>query len=227
MSLRERYERIQAAMADASALAGRPPGQVTLVAVSKRQPDQAVQALYDLGHRDFGENLVQPWLQRLESVHMPEARWHLIGGLQTRKAAPVAAMPPHLLHTVDRPGLVEALARRLSAERPLDVLLQVNVDKEAQKWGCDPEELDALTDAVSAAPALTLRGLMCIPKPTSQGAPRAAFAATRRLLNAIQDRVVGEPVLSMGMSGDYPEAIAEGSTLVRVGTALFGARDTP
>ena len=104
------------------------------------------------------------------------------------------------------------------------VLLQVNIDQEPQKAGCPPDALDALADHVSASTALRLRGVMCIPRPVPESPPRAAFSRTRELLDAVRDRVQGEPILSMGMSGDFEAAIEEGSTLVRIGTALFGPR---
>ncbi|MCB9729025.1 MAG: YggS family pyridoxal phosphate-dependent enzyme [Deltaproteobacteria bacterium] len=226
--LSERYQRVRDGLAEACRAAGRSPADVTLLAVSKRHPDEAVRALAALGQVDFGENQVQAFEARRAALSDLPLRWHLIGPLQTNKARHVAAAPPHLLHTVDRPALVEALARRWERPAPLDVLIQVDIDREAQKSGCAPEALDALADLVSATPALRLRGLMCIPRPATVASPRAAFARTRAALEAIRDRVdltAGAPVLSMGMSDDYPDAIAEGSTLVRVGTAIFGARD--
>ena len=224
--LASRLDQVREGVVEAARAAGRDPRGVTLVAVSKRQPDSAVLAAYRAGQRDFGENLVQAWRGRLDALGAvtPEARWHLIGALQSNKAKLVAAGRPALLHTVDRASLVDALERRLGATPPLAVLLEVNVDGEPQKAGVLPDELDALADRVARSAALSLRGLMCIPKPQPVGAPRAAFARTRELLRDIADRISGEPVLSMGMSADYADAIAEGSTLVRVGTAVFGAR---
>ena len=224
MTIDERYRVTLERVRDAAQQAGKAPDEVAVLAVSKRQEDAAVAALANLGHRDFGENLVQAWSRRVD--RFPELRWHLIGALQTNKAAAVASGRPILVHTVDRPALVDALTKRWSAPAPLDVLLQINVDREPQKAGCLPEAIDQLADHVAASAALRLRGVMCIPRPVPGAAPTAAFAHTRRLGEQISDRVAGPPVLSMGMSGDFEAAIAEGSTLIRIGTALFGPRAT-
>jgi pyridoxal phosphate enzyme (YggS family) len=225
-ALGRRYEAVRAALADACRAAGRAASDVTLVAVSKRHPDEAVRALAALGHVDFGENLVQAFEGRAATLGDLGLRWHLIGPVQTNKARHLAATPPALLHTVDRSAIATALAHRFGAAAPLDVLIQVDIDREAQKAGCAPEEVDALADQVSGCPGLRLRGLMCIPRPASVTSPRGAFARTRELLGAIGDRIAGPgaPILSMGMSDDYADAVAEGSTLVRVGTAIFGSR---
>ena len=224
MSLRSRYGAVLERVASAATSVGRSPDDVTVVAVSKRQPEALVRELASLGHQDFGENLVQAWQARLELQLPDSVRWHLIGPLQTNKAKFLGRTPPALLHTVDRGGLVDALERRLAGRPALDVLVQVNVDREPQKAGCLPEALQVLVDRVAASPALRFRGLMTIPRPTPSGPPAAAFAATRELFESVLDRVEGEPTLSMGMSGDFEEAIREGSTLVRIGTAIFGVR---
>ena len=222
MDLRDRYFAVQDRIAAAAARAGRGAREITVLAVSKRHPDSAVAALAELGHRDFGENLVQAWTARLDAF--PSLRWHLVGALQTNKAIAIDEGRPTMVHTVDRPKLVVALSRRWNYPTPLDVLLQVNVDHEPQKAGCLPADLDALADRVAASTALRLRGVMCIPRPVTGEAPRAAFCRTRELLATLADRVEGEAILSMGMSDDFEAAIAEGSTLVRIGTALFGPR---
>ena len=223
MTLQRRYGAVRARISEAARASGRTADDVTLVAVSKRQSDDAVRALASLGHLDLGENLVQAWMARGE-LGLPDIRWHLIGPVQTNKSKFVARGRPALLHTIDRPELVGALDRRLAGQSALDVLIQLNIDDEPQKAGSAPGDLAALADLVSEAETLRLRGLMCIPRPLSQGSPRSAFARTRRLLDRIVDRVEGAPVLSMGMSDDYEDAIAEGSTLVRIGTSLFGPR---
>ena len=222
MTLTDRYFGLQDRIAQAAQAAGRSPRELTVLAVSKRHADASVQALADLGHRDFGENQVQAWSARLDAF--PALRWHLVGALQTNKATAIEEGRPTLVHTVDRLKLVVALSRRWNHPTPLDVLIQVNVDDEPQKAGCTPEGLDALADHVTKSTALRLRGLMCIPKPVDGGAPREAFARTRGLLETIGDRVEDTPILSMGMSDDFEAAIAEGSTLIRIGTALFGPR---
>ncbi|MEC9073344.1 MAG: YggS family pyridoxal phosphate-dependent enzyme [Myxococcota bacterium] len=225
MDIHDRYSRVCETVAEACACAGRDPADVTLVAISKRQTETSVEALLKLGHLDLGENLVQAWRERAQRFTNTDIRWHLVGAVQTNKAKYIAASPPSLLHTVDRSSLVEALQRRIPRERPLKCLIQVNVDQEAQKAGCAPDELDRLADEVLASQSLQLCGLMCIPRPVDGQTPRAAFARTRQLLEQISDRLPRNAILSMGMSGDYEAAIAEGSTLVRVGTAIFGPRE--
>ncbi|MEZ4268980.1 MAG: YggS family pyridoxal phosphate-dependent enzyme [Myxococcota bacterium] len=228
--LAQRYDAVRERIGEACRAAGRRVEDVTLVAVSKRHPDEAVRALAALGQVDFGENLVQAFEARHETLQDLGLAWHLIGPVQTNKARHIAACRPALLHTIDRASLVDALARRLDGAGPpgpLPVLIQVDIDREAQKSGCAPEDVDALADLVAASPALSLRGLMCIPRPAAVASPRAAFARMRDLLEGVADRLDaarGAPVLSMGMSDDFADAIAEGSTLVRVGTAIFGAR---
>lgn len=216
---------IEARIADACARAGRARDDVTLVAVSKEHPDASVAALEALGVTAFGENKVQPFVARRAAF--PELAWHLIGPLQTNKAKDVARCPPALLHTIDRPAIVTALAGKLTA--PLPCLVQVDVDDEATKSGVAPRDLDALVDLVLAQPNLTFRGLMCIPRPledSGEAGVRRAFARLRGLLDGVRSRLApGAPgELSMGMSDDFELAIAEGATLVRVGTALFGPR---
>ena len=204
------------------------PAGVTLVAVSKTQPAEAVREAYAAGQRHFGENYAQEWRDKAALLADLEGLvWHFIGALQTNKvkylvgsaeapAAPRAAW----VHTVDRLALAEELSKR-SARRGATtrVLVEVNVGGEASKSGCAPADVPALRDAVARLPALELRGLMCIPP--AEGDPRPHFARLRQLRDALGGDL---PDLSMGMSGDYEAAIAEGSTIVRVGTAIFGAR---
>lgn len=175
----------------------------------------------------FGENYVQEALAKqaeLTSLNVP-AEWHLIGHLQSNKARE-AAQRFDWVQTVDRPKLVDALARhRPQTLAPLNVLIQVNVDDEASKHGCRPEEIDALAGAVAAQPRLRLRGLMAIPFPHPEPeARRAAFGRMAGLFERLQRRFDGIDTLSMGMSDDFEIAIEEGATMVRVGSALFGAR---
>ncbi len=203
--------------------AGRP--EVRLLAVSKTKPAEAVAALAAQGQRAFGENYVQEAADKIAALAPLGLEWHLIGHLQSNKAD-TAARLFDWVQTVDRPKLVDALARHRPAELPpLNVLVQVNIDDEGSKSGCAPEDIDALADAVAAQPRLRLRGLMAIPAPFPDEAPRrAAFRRMRALFDALATRHPGIDTLSMGMSGDFELAIAEGATMVRVGTALFGAR---
>jgi len=194
-----------------------PPG-VTLVAVSKAQPAAAVREAYAAGQRHFGENYVQEWREKAEALaDLGDLLWHFVGSLQTNKVKYLVGRVA-LVHTVDRLDLAGEISRR-SAQKgaATRVLVEVNVAGEAGKAGCAPLEVPALVEVVRALPGLELRGLMCIPP--AQGDPRPHF----RTLRALRDRL-GLADLSMGMSGDYPAAIEEGATMVRVGTAIFGER---
>lgn len=210
---------------NAAAAAGRPPPR--LLAVSKTQPAEAVAALAAQGQRAFGENYVQEALAKIDALAPLGLEWHLIGHLQSNKAE-LAARHFDWVQSVDRAKLVTALAaHRPAARAPLNVLLQVNIDDEDSKHGCAPDAVAALASAVAAEPRLRLRGLMAIPAPWPDAARRQlAFSRMHALfadLAAIHPQV---DTLSMGMSGDYAEAITHGATMVRVGTALFGARNT-
>lgn len=205
--------------------AGRPAPR--LLAVSKTQPATAIAELAAAGQRAFGENYVQE-VQAKQTELGPVAadlEWHLIGHLQSNKAAEAAALFDWI-QSVDRLKLVDALARHRAAGRPaLQVLVQVNVDDEASKHGCRPEEVPALAAAIATEPRLRLRGLMAIPAPHPDLARRRdAFRRMKQLFDALAARHPQVDTLSMGMSDDHALAIAEGATMVRVGTALFGAR---
>jgi pyridoxal phosphate enzyme (YggS family) len=197
--------------------AGLPQG-VTLVAVSKTQPAQAIREAYAAGQRDFGENYAQEWREKAEALaDLPELRWHFIGALQTNKVK-VLAGRVHAIHTVDRVELAREISKRFAAKGgTARVFLEVNTGGEASKAGCSPEAAPALAEAVRALPGLELVGLMAIPPPDED--PRPHF----RLLRQIRDRL-GLPELSMGMSADWRIAVEEGATVIRIGTALFGER---
>ena len=208
---------------NAASLAQRPVPQ--LLAVSKTQDATAVAELAAAGQRAFGENYVQEATAKTAALAGLELQWHLIGHLQSNKAEQAA----HLfdwVQTVDRPKLVAALARyRDPARAPLQVLIQVNIDDEASKHGCRPEDVPALAAAIAAEPRLRLRGLMVIPTPHEDPERRRpAFRRSAALFQALRAADPGIDTLSMGMSDDYAIAIAEGATMVRIGTALFGAR---
>jgi pyridoxal phosphate enzyme (YggS family) len=214
-------------LAKASSDAGRSENAVKLLAVSKKQPISAILAAAGAGQRDFGENFVQEGLEKIQSSDRDDLIWHFIGHLQTNKTRQVAE---HFdwVHTVDR----IKTARRLSAQRPaeldeLQVCLQVNIDKEASKSGASVAAVPELATAVAALPRLRLRGLMCLPASRSGfSEQRVPFARLRQLLEELQQQGLAVDTLSMGMSGDYRAAIFEGSTIVRLGTAIFGARQT-
>lgn len=202
-----------------------PDGGVRLLAVSKAQPASAVRALAALGQRAFGENYVQEALAKQRELADLALEWHLIGPLQSNKGRE-AARHFDWVQSIDRAKLLPSLDRERPADRPvLNVLLQVNIDGEASKSGCAPDAVMALADATAALPRLRLRGLMAIPEPHPDTAQRrAAFARMRALFEALRERHPGCDTLSMGMSEDWPLALAEGATLIRVGSALFGAR---
>lgn len=224
-TLEERVATVRATIADAALAAGRNPDAITLVAVSKTVDRATVDAAYALGLRHFGENRVGDAGAKFQSPLPPDAALHLIGQLQSNKARPGAALFD-LIESVDRPSLLDALAKVGAAqEQPIPVLLQVNVAREPQKAGCSPEEAPALAAAIRASPHLALRGLMTIaPLVPDPEQARPVFAALRALHDRLQtaDPSLELPILSMGMSNDYPVAIAEGATHVRVGRALFG-----
>lgn len=211
-----------------SAAVARGRASPVLVAVSKLQAAAAITQLAAAGQRHFGENYVQEAVRKRPAVEAAGAAgtvWHLIGHLQSNKAREAAALFDWV-QTVDRPSLVAALARhRPAAAGPLDVLLQVNVDDEAGKHGCRPDEVPALAQAVAGEPMLRLRGLMVIPTPHADPEHRRpAFRAARALFEALRPAHATVDTLSMGMSDDWPIALDEGATMVRIGTALFGAR---
>ena|SRR5688500_5892514 len=211
--------RVRAA-ADAAATGG-----VRLLAVSKGQPSAAIRRLAGLGQHAFGENYVQEALAKQDELSDRGLEWHLIGPLQSNKCR-VVARRFDWLQSLDRLKLVEPLARHRPPDRPaLAVLVQVNIDDEEAKSGCAPEAVAALADAVAMQPALRLRGLMAIPAPSPDASlRRAAFRRMHALFERLRDAHPSIDTLSMGMSDDFELAIAEGATMVRVGTALFGAR---
>ncbi|MEM6511413.1 MAG: YggS family pyridoxal phosphate-dependent enzyme [Pseudomonadota bacterium] len=206
--------------------AGRDTKAVTLLAVSKRKPASAVRLLAEAGQRDFGENQLQEALVKQAELTDLDLTWHFIGSVQSNKTRAIAE---HFdwVHAVDR----LKIAQRLSDQRPaelgaLNICLQVNIDDEGSKSGLPPDDLPALANACAALPGLRLRGLMCLPAiRDDELEQRAPFARLRELSEALNANGHTLDTLSMGMSGDYPAAIAEGATIVRIGTALFGARD--
>lgn len=207
--------------------AARPVDSVTLLAVSKLQPAEAVRTAWQAGQRAFGENYVQEGLAKIEALADLQAahggiEWHLIGPLQSNKTR-VVAEAFDWVHSVDRLEVAERLSRQRPAERgPLNVCLQVNISGEDSKHGVDPADVPALAAAVAALPNLRLRGLMSIPAPADgPAAQRAPHRALRELLESLPQPL---DTLSMGMSADLEAAVLEGATLVRIGTAIFGER---
>ncbi len=219
----DRIEELRSAIAVAARDAGRDADEITLLAVSKKQSAARVQAAYDAGLRDFGENYVQGMQEHVALLPAEDVRWHFIGHLQSKKAKLVSGVA--LVHSVDS----EKLARKLAtgardAGRVLPCLVNVNISMQESKSGVLPDALIPLLDAIGALPDLSLQGLMCIPSQLEE--PRRAFARLRELRDRAQVATgLTLPELSMGMSSDFRDAIAEGSTIVRIGTQLFGERD--
>ncbi len=222
----ENLARVREEIAQAARQAGRDPAEVKLVAVSKVHPAEAVRQALAAGQRLFGENYVQEAQAKIPQVG-PGPRWHFIGHLQSNKAK-IAAGLFDVIQTVDRVKLARALSRQAQAQgRELEVLLQVNLGGEPQKSGCQAEEAAALAQEVASLPGLTLRGLMTMPPFFDDpDQARPIFAGLRELAEKLsRDLPPGSmSELSMGMSGDFKAAIAEGATLVRIGTAIFGPR---
>ena len=221
MTIAARWQEVRGRVDAACARAGRSPGDVTIVAVSKRHPASAVIEAAAAGATDFGENYAQELADKRAGCG--DVRWHFIGRLQSNKAKLVAGQVA-LVHAVDSASLVTELGKRAAGLQP--ILLSVNLAGEATKGGVSEAETEPLARAIRAVPNLRLDGLMTIPPPSDDPeASRPVFEALRRL----RDRLAGTlaqplPVLSMGMSGDFEVAIACGATHVRIGTAIFGAR---
>lgn len=209
----------------ACARAGRDVASVQLIAVSKTRPIDDVRAALDAGQRAFGENYAQELDQKASALGTVLPEWHFLGALQTNKVKLVVGRAA-LVHTVDRVSLVRELARRAAALGLVQrVLLEVNLGAEEQKGGCAVEALPTLLGVVAAEPSLACTGLMCIPP--SAGDPREHFVVLRALRERLREcgTLAAGAELSMGMSADFEVAIEEGATIVRVGTAIFGARE--
>ena len=225
-SLEERIAVVKERIRRAAERAGRSPDSVQLVAVSKRHSAEAVREAYRLGLHAFGENYAQELVSKAAEVgRLPGIAWHMIGHLQTNKArivAPVIAT----LHTVDSTYVASEIGKRAAKlGRKIEVLIEVNVAKDPAKSGCSPTELQSIIDAVRACPALTLRGIMTMPPHTDDPEQARPFFAGLRALQTLHGGAAALPELSMGMSHDLEAAIAEGATIVRVGTAIFGERE--
>lgn len=217
--LADRLAHVRAQIDTAARAAARDPAEITLVAVSKFHPATSVQEAIKAGQRIFGENRVQEAAAKFPALRAshPDIRLHLIGGLQTNKARDAVRLAD-MIESLDRPALSDALARAADTEgRMPDLLIEVNTGDEPQKFGVPREQADAFIRASRARFGDRLKGLMCIPPAEQDPVPH--FQLLRSMA-----QVHGLSVLSMGMSSDYPQAIAQGATLVRVGTAIFGPR---
>lgn len=221
--IQQRLDAVRERIRLAETAAGRCRGSVRLIAVSKTQPAEAIAAAYYCGQREFGENYVQEALAKQDKLAHYDIGWHFIGPIQSNKTKSIAARFSWV-HSVDRFKIAERLSDQRPEELPpLNICIQVNVSGEATKSGVALEELDGLVEAIAELPRLRVRGLMAIPAPTDTiDLQRASFRSLRQAAERLGH--LGLDTLSMGMSDDLEAAVMEGSTMVRIGTALFGPR---
>ena len=223
-SLQASRNKVLQQIEDACKQAQREPKTVQLLAVSKTHPSESLHEMYQTGQRSFGENYLQEALDKIETLNDLDIEWHFIGHVQRNKTKHLASSFAWV-HGVDRLIIAERLSsQREASQAPLNICLQVNIDAQETKDGCQPNEVAELVKNISQLPHLKLRGLMVIPAPHNT----QAFADAKQLFDTVKKEHAHPEdwdTLSMGMSGDMTEAIAAGSTMVRVGTALFGARD--
>ena len=220
--------RLQSQIAGAEARFGRPPGGVSLLAVSKTHAVAAIAAAVDAGQFRFAENYLQELKQKAAALaqgpHRGRLEWHFIGSIQSKKVRDLARLCDWV-HSVDRLKVAQGLSASRDDDTPLNVCIQVNLDRESSKSGVAPDELSGLVDEVARLPRIVLRGLMAIPKPQPDfERQRESFARLRHLFDLVAPPSPAFDTLSAGMSGDFEAAIAEGATMVRIGTALFGPR---
>lgn len=226
MDIAENLHRVREAITQATLRAGRQPGEVRLVAVSKTQPLSAIQAAIAAGQLDFGENRVQELVEKQKAL--PHVRWHMIGTLQRNKVRQIAGFI-HLIHSIDSERLLEEVNRQATIHgRVIDGLLQINISGEDQKGGMGVGDVERLLSRIQDFPSVRILGLMGMAELTDDMATvqrqfrQLALARTRLL--GLEGPQATLKELSMGMSGDYAEAIAEGATLVRIGSSIFGER---
>jgi pyridoxal phosphate enzyme (YggS family) len=225
VSIAARLEEVRGRIAAAAMAAGRDPSGIKLVAVSKTKSEEVIKEAYAAGQRAFGENYAQELADKAEALAgLGELEWHFVGHLQTNKAK-VVAKHAHVVQTVDSAALARELGKRVTraARGPMPVLIEVNVGGEPQKAGATPSEIAEVIDAVGSQEGLLLRGLMTVPPAGDANTARRAFD-TLFTLRSLHGGASVLPELSMGMSADLDVAVACGATIVRVGTAIFGAR---
>ena len=224
-NMRKNLNRVREQIVQAASACKREPDSILLLAVSKKKPASDIRQAWELGQRDFGENYLQEALQKMEELKDLDITWHFIGAIQSNKTRNIAEAFDWA-HCIDR----AKIARRLSEQRPpdlgpLNVCIQVNIDHESSKAGIELAELPELANAIHQLPGIRLRGLMTIPAPQeSFDLQRSAFAKLANALESLRQQGIDCDTLSMGMTQDMEAAIAEGSTLVRIGTAIFGER---
>ncbi len=224
-NMRKNLNRVREQIVQAASACKRESDSILLLAVSKKKPASDIRQAWELGQRDFGENYLQEALQKIEELKDLDITWHFIGAIQSNKTRNIAEAFDWV-HCIDR----AKIARRLSEQRPpdlepLNVCIQVNIDHESSKAGIELAELPELANAIHQLPGIRLRGLMTIPAPQeSFELQRSAFAKLANALESLRQQGIDCDTLSMGMTQDMEAAIAEGSTLVRIGTAIFGER---
>jgi pyridoxal phosphate enzyme (YggS family) len=226
-ALLKRLQQVRQRLRDAEARFGREPGSVLLLPVSKTRPAEDIAQVAATGLHAFGESYLQEALEKIETLTSLDLQWHFIGPIQSNKTRPIAENF-HWVHSVDRMKIAHRLHEQRPAHLPaLNICLQINISGEASKSGLTPEELPPLLDEIKDLKRLKLRGLMAIPAKSGDfEEQRAAFHRMRLLYEDLNARGLGLDTLSMGMSNDLEAAVAEGSTLVRVGTDIFGPRQT-
>ena len=224
MTLVDRLASVDAAIADAAREAGRDPAALTRIVVTKFHPASLVRELVALGVRDVGENRHQEAEAKAAEVADPELRWHFIGQLQRNKARAVRSYAASV-HSVDRPSLADALDRAGDGESRLDVFLELNLTPDPDRGGIDPVRVESLVEHVLALPSLRLRGVMAVAPLGAE--PRAEFARMRAASERVRALAPDATAISAGMSGDFREAILEGATHLRIGTAITGKREAP
>ncbi|MEX2498482.1 MAG: YggS family pyridoxal phosphate-dependent enzyme [Wenzhouxiangellaceae bacterium] len=223
--LATRVDQLSKRIAEACRNAGRGAESVTLLAVSKTRSAAEIGRVHSAGVDRFGENYTDEAADKQDALAQHALEWHFIGPIQSNKTRTIAERFDWV-HSADRRKIITRLGRQRPNDRPpLNVLLQVNIDREPQKAGCEPEQIESLAADVEQFPSLRLRGLMAIPSADNSPArTKSAFAEMRSLFKSLQAGHSGVDTLSMGMSADLETAIAEGATMVRIGTALFGPR---
>ena len=223
----DKLQAVTAQIVAAARNAGRDPSEIALLAVSKTITPDLLMEAYVAGQRAFGENYLQEALDKMAALkeQAPDIEWHFIGPIQSNKTRPIAENFSWV-HSVDRLKIAQRLSeQRPSGLPPLNVCIQVNVSGEASKSGCSPQDLPALAQAVAGLPGLSLRGLMTIPEPAAtEAGQRRPLRTLRELADQLRAQGLALDTLSMGMSADLAAAIAEGATMVRIGTAIFGER---
>lgn len=224
-NMEKNLNRVRSRISEAARAFNRDPDSIQLLAVSKKKPAADIRLAYSLGQRDFGENYLQEALRKTAELQDLDIRWHFIGAIQSNKTRAIAETFDWA-HCIDR----ARIARRLSEQRPenmqpLNVCIQVNLDSEGSKAGVEPDAVAGLAAEIADLPGIHLRGLMTIPAPReSLAEQRQPFAQLARMLAALRQQGIDCDTLSMGMTQDLEAAVAEGATLLRIGTAIFGER---